>query len=160
MAVPEVFNAADEMALSRLAHLYARACDRNEPHLLADLFTADGVLETPDHRADTADRIRKIPGFLARTFALTRHLVMNQTVSVLGDEAEGETYGSASHVTLAADGGAESWVWSIRYQDRFRRCADGWRFSRRELIVDWTERRRIEPGADLAAMAAARGRRP
>jgi hypothetical protein len=37
--------------------------------------------------------------------------------------------------------------WAIRYQDEWQRDGDDWRFTRRELIVDWEELRPLKPVA-------------
>ncbi len=72
-------------------------------------------------------------------YRATFHAVHNQTLELAGDEASGETYCVANHL-LEREGAPRKRDWGIRYQDRYRRCTDGaWRFTRRELIVDWEQ---------------------
>jgi ketosteroid isomerase-like protein len=72
-------------------------------------------------------------------YRATFHAVHNQTLELAGDEAAGETYCVANHL-LERDGRPVKLDWGIRYQDGYRRGADGaWRFARRELIVDWEQ---------------------
>ena len=72
-------------------------------------------------------------------YRATFHAVHNQTLDIAGDEATGETYCVANHL-LEREGQPRKLDWGIRYQDRYRRGADGaWRLARRELIVDWEQ---------------------
>ena len=137
--------AETEAELRRLANLYARAMDRNEPALLDDILTDDIVLEGPGFRIDGLAASRNNPALLKQMYLMTQHVVHNQTVDVSGDEAAGETYCTASHVLRPASEGEghAALVWAIRYQDRFRRVDGSWRFSGRTLIVDWSETRPV-----------------
>ena len=75
----------------------------------------------------------------ALRYRATFHAVHNQTLEIAGDEAAGETYCVANHL-FERDGRPVKLDWGIRYQDRYRRGADGtWRIARRELIVDWEQ---------------------
>jgi uncharacterized protein (TIGR02246 family) len=131
----------DEAAIRRLAALYARAMDRNEPQLLAEIFTADAVLEGPGFAMRGHGEICAIPGMLQQMYSRTLHQIHNQTVSIAGDRAEAETYCTANHLTAAADGAASNLVWAMRYHDRLRRENGHWRFQRRSAVIDWTETR-------------------
>ena len=133
--------AGDEAAIRRLAALYARAMDRNEPQLLADIFTADAVIEGPGFVMQGHEQIRAIPGMLGQMYSRTLHQIHNQTVTISGDSAEAETYCSANHLTALANGAASVLVWAMRYQDRLRRENGHWRFERRAVLIDWTETR-------------------
>ena len=73
-------------------------------------------------------------------FRATAHRVSNQLVAINGDEASGETCCVAEHLLKDADA---ILVWSIRYQDRWRREDGAWRFHHRSLIVDWQETRPV-----------------
>lgn len=134
----------DEWAMRKLAVLYARAADRNDPEGFAALFTEDGVIEGTGYLITGRAEIAKNPGMLRRMFHSTFHTVLNQTVEIDGDAAEGETYCVASHVNHPADGKYSKLDWAIRYQDRFRRVDGRWLFSYRKLIVDWTETAPVE----------------
>lgn len=134
---------ADTLALRETAEIYARGADRRSKQ---------------DWRAVLADDVEIIgPGFvisgceanlgsldmLGQMFRATRHLIHNQTVEINGDQARGETLGTAEHV-IASDDGETLLCWAIRYQDQWRREDDTWRFTRRHLIVDWEELRPLK----------------
>ncbi len=129
----------DEWAIRKLAMAYARAADRNDPEGFAVLFTEDGVIEGTGYVIRGHAELAKNPGMLRQMFASTFHTVLNQTVTVDGDTAEGETYCLASHVNHPVGGKYSKLDWAIRYQDRFRRVDGKWLFAHRRLIVDWTE---------------------
>jgi hypothetical protein len=151
----------DERSLRCLVESYARAVDRLEPDLLMSLFTPDGVIEAEfqfsDARAPTLvkpvtpggiriaghDQIRAIPAMMVQRFKGTLHCVLNQTTTIDGDAAQGETYTLAYHVYDADDGQTMTFDMAIRYQDRYVRSADGWKFTNRRLVVDWTRHTKV-----------------
>ena len=71
-------------------------------------------------------------------------------VDLDGDRASGETVCTAEHRMAGQDGGGVLLCWAIRYQDQWRREAGIWRFTRRDLIVDWEE---LRPVRDAGAVA-------
>jgi hypothetical protein len=127
---------ADRLALRELADRYARIPDDRDYGLVDRVFSANAVLIGPDFRVEGRDRIRDAMRSIER-YVATQHCMHQQTVAISGDEAEGEVYCVAYHVL--PEGGRLDW--GIRYRDRYRREADGWRVARRELELVWTERR-------------------
>ncbi|MDD3800381.1 MAG: nuclear transport factor 2 family protein [Novosphingobium sp.] len=136
-----------ERAYHRLACLYARAMDANEPDLLDRVMTAEGVIDSLGHLIEGREAVRACPAMLRDMYLMTQHQVHNQTLALTSDnEAEGETYCTASHIQPPAGEGHShtAYVWAIRYQDSLRRGEDGqWRIARRKLLLDWTETRPI-----------------
>lgn len=139
---------ADRLALRDLVEAYARCADRCDGPGLAALFEADGELRVRQPRETAPSRVLRgraeiadAIGRLAR-YDATFHLVANHYLTIAGDEATGEVYCLAHHVTA---GGADvrDHVMVIRYADRYRRAPDGWRFAERELHVAWTEDRPV-----------------
>jgi uncharacterized protein (TIGR02246 family) len=130
---------ADEQAIFRLAHLYARAVDRRDAETLAALFIEDGVIDRSGNAWRGRAALRGIPARLDGLYASTLHTVRNQTATVDGDTAEGETYSIACHLRRPENGKQVRIDWGIRYQDRFARENGAWLFAKRELIVDWVE---------------------
>ena len=135
--------ADDEDAIRALALAYAHHADRRQPELLAALFEPEGRLRmvwrsgsTPPAESRGHRQIAKVVGQL-RQFATTFHFVGNHTVAVAGDEATGEVYCEAHHVT--AEG--RDHVMFIRYLDRYRRDGGVWRFAERDTFVEWMEER-------------------
>ncbi|WP_235536226.1 nuclear transport factor 2 family protein [Sphingomonas sp. Root50] len=137
----EVRRLLDERAIRRAATLYAIGADRRDPAIWTDIMAEDMVLITPRGRIDGRDRVLAALPKLAAAFTATQHHVTNQLHMIDGDGATGETYCVADHMTQAADGSRSILRWAIRYQDELRRTGDRWRFTRRELILDWEERR-------------------
>jgi uncharacterized protein (TIGR02246 family) len=131
--------AADEAAIRRLAALYARAVDRNEPDTLRGLFTADAVLEGPGFTMRGHAELAAIPGMLHGMYHRTLHQVHQQTVQVDGDHAWAETYCTANHLSDRGGGVGENLSWAMRYHDEFIRHDGRWLFSRRQVLIDWTE---------------------
>ena len=133
-----------EWAMRRLAMAYAMAADRNDPEGFAAVFTEDGVIEGTGDLIRGHAELAGNPGMLRQMFHSTFHTVLNQTVEIDGDTAEGETYCLASHISHPVEGKHTKLDWAIRYQDKFRRVDGNWLFSYRKLVVDWTETGAVE----------------
>ena len=127
----------DRQALRDLVYLYSRIPDDRDYSLVDRVFTADATLAGPGFEYHGADHIREAMQGIER-FSAPLHSVHNQLVVIDGDQATGETYCVANHL-LEKEGRPYKLDWGIRYQDRFRRDADGWRIARRELRVVWEQ---------------------
>jgi hypothetical protein len=140
MKEAELARLIDEGALRRSAELYAQGADRRDKALWASIVTADCVIEAPGIRLVGREQIVAALDIMARLYAATQHRVHNQVVSIEGDNASGETYSVAEHLSVA-EGRRTLLTWAIRYQDRWRREQGQWRFASRKLLLDWTETR-------------------
>lgn len=138
---------ADEAALRRLAYLYAQAFDGNDGELLAAIFTPDGRIEAPNGRFEGEAALRGAPAIVAGRYLRTFHAVLNQLCEVAGDRAAAVTYGIARHLLPAPGGGFFCREMTLRYVDDCVRTADGWRFARRQLRLDWQHDYAVDPGA-------------
>lgn len=125
----------DRAALRELAERYARAVDRRDYALAETLFCEDAELIGPGFQLVGRDRIVRSMRRI-ESYTCTQHFVHNQLVTLEGEHASAETYGLAVHL-YERDGEPRKLDWGIRYQDRFARTEQGWRFARRELVVDW-----------------------
>jgi len=140
MKEAELARLIDEGALRRSAELYAQGADRRDKALWAAIVTADCVIEAPGIRLVGREQIVAALDIMGRLYAATQHRVHNQVVSIEGDNASGETYSVAEHLSVA-EGRRTLLTWAIRYQDRWRREQGQWRFASRKLLLDWTETR-------------------
>ena len=77
-------------------------------------------------------------------YDVTTHFNGQSTIVLDGDEASGETYCLAHHLTMA-NGKRTLMVASIRYLDKFSKQNSRWFFAERLLMVDWTETRESNP---------------
>ena len=130
---------ADEWALYKLAMLYARAMDQNVPEIIDRIFTEDAIIEAPTFSVRGRAEIRAMPPALRQKYRSTTHAVHNQTVTISGDTAEGETDCLAHLITSAPRGGEVVAMEEVRYLDRWVRQAGGWRFASRRLVVEFSE---------------------
>ena len=136
-------QSADEEAIKRLALLYARAMDRNEPDIIEAIFTEDAVIDRAGQLREGRARLKEIPPWLKGRYLGTMHKIQNQLITVTGDTAEGETYCTAEHLERDRGGGTTLYSMSIRYQDRMVKQHGQWRFQRRQLIIEWTDVRQV-----------------
>ena len=133
----------DEWAIRKLAYLYARAMDRNEPQTIDAIFTEEAVLQRPTRAWTGRAEIRQVPGWLHERCVNLTHHVHNQLAEVTGDAATAETYGLSHLVQRGPSGNLYVFEQGIRYQDTLVRSPDGWRFASRVLVYDWTETRTV-----------------
>ncbi len=140
----------DRLALRRLVDDYARAADHVDGAAAGDCFAPDGVLRTFYRGQVEPVRIRTGPDDISAAFAglsryeVTLHVVANHYVELDGNTATGETYCLAHHIHDAEDGsGKLDFVMAIRYLDRYRRIADGWRIAQRDMHLEFTEDRPV-----------------
>lgn len=146
---PSDLGPTDRISIAELFSLYAFHFDRNEPDLVAALFTDDAVVDYgPEFPAiqggaSIADRLR--PG-LDGIFEATSHHVSNVMIEGASpDRAEAIAYVYAWH--RYRDGSPDGHLWG-QYHAIVLRCADGWRFDAFRLeIVAVTDfhRERMHP---------------
>lgn len=134
---------SDESALRRTAEIYARGADQRSKEAWSQVLADDVEISGPGFVLTSLESNLTSIDYLQQAFVATRHLVHDQQVVVEGDLAHGETICTAEHRISHADGGDRLMVWAIRYQDRWRREAAGWKFTHRALIVDWEEIRPV-----------------
>lgn len=119
----------DRQALSDLVATYGRVVDDRDVEALRALYTEDAVFESTVGPVSGRDEV--VDHYLERMrmFAASFHIPHSQTVEFLSkDEATGVV---TAHAELAMPDGA-FWV-ALRYHDRYRRTADGWRFHERRV---------------------------
>jgi len=134
---------AERRELHDLVERYAQAVDRADGAAVAALFAEDGVLALwtnagsdeqtgemvgPEQIATVGDSLRR--------YVATHHTISSHTSVVDGMHANGETLCTAHHVEDLGGKRADR-VLYLRYTDTFARTTEGWRFSRRELRVQW-----------------------
>lgn len=134
-------------ALRTLAEQYARAVDTRDAELLLNVFAPDARLrvynpagvEPPRSDRRGHDQLARITKSIAR-YAKTFHLVGNASYDLAGDDATGEVYCIAHHLSTDGDTATDD-VMYIRYHDTYHRNGGEWRITDRRVDVDWTESR-------------------
>jgi hypothetical protein len=145
---------ADKMELYELVVAYCRAVDRRDVALMRSLYHADAIDDHGSLFYGTGEEfIAFLPGPLTE-FALTTHHITNTLFQVSGDEAEGESYFIAGHITLEAV--PRNLIVSGRYLDKFQRRDGMWRFSHRTAVADWANL----PGEEIVKLLPPRLDRP
>lgn len=118
---------------------YCRAVDRRDFEALKALYHEDA---TDDHGGmfcgSAADYIAWLPDMVSQMQVLS-HQVLNHYIVVDGDEAEGEVYVQAYHLTKDEAGDDVEMIIGGRYLDRYSRRNGEWRFSARKIVMDWNQ---------------------
>lgn len=129
----------DREEIRALVSRYAHAVDRRAWDDVAACFTDDATADYGYFAGPIDDVLTGIRSGVDG-FETTMHFVGNHLADVRGDRATAETYALCLH--RATRGGAVREVTvALRYLDRFVRTAAGWRIARRDVVVDFDERR-------------------
>jgi hypothetical protein len=143
---------ADRLAIRELVDAYAYCADRRDAAGQMALFTENTeflvfmVSSNPTPTQRLRGRAALAPVFdELNTYQATMHFNGQSTTVLDGERASGVTYCLAHHVKL--EGSARSlMIAAIRYLDDFVKLDGIWFFSRRKLMVDWTETRALDAG--------------
>jgi hypothetical protein len=142
-------EAADRLAIRELLDAYAHCADHRDADGQKALFTEDtrfavfmdGENTSPTYVLHGRESLTPIFDDLNR-YEVTTHFNGQNTVTVAGDRGAGELYTLAHHV-FTEDGVRQIMIASLRYYDTYTRVEGDWFFAQRELILDWSETRRL-----------------
>jgi SnoaL-like domain len=142
-------EAADRLAIRELVDAYAYCADTRDADGQKALFTTDTHFvvymegEGSDPTDDLHGRESLSPVFEnLNTYEVTMHFNGQSTVTIDGDCAAGESYTIAQHI-YTEDGDRKIMIASLRYLDTFAKIDRSWYFAERNLILDWSETRRL-----------------
>jgi hypothetical protein len=146
--VVSLAEAADRRAIRELIEAYAHCADRREASGQMSLFTEnthfvvymDAKDPKPSMKLHSREALAPVFADLNK-YDATTHFVGQSTIFTLtAEQATGETYCLAHHVTL--DGETRRlMIASLRYLDTFVKLHGAWLFAERLLYVDWQEER-------------------
>jgi ketosteroid isomerase-like protein len=129
---------ADRVEIEALRGEFADAVMTGDYDRLASLFTRDGAVRIPHINAEAVSReeirasIERLQGLLD-CFVQTTH---PGVIRLDGDTASGRAY--LCELGRFRDGGSE--LNYGMYHDRYRRTADGWKFTERVYEVRYLDR--------------------
>jgi ketosteroid isomerase-like protein len=143
----------DRWEIRQLVERYAQAADQSDGAAVAALFAEDGELsiwlvpnaDRPTRRRQGHVAIAKAIDGLA-SYRATHHTIASSVVSIAGDSAAGETRCVAHHIEAetAADGTVVDRVLYLCYVETFARIEARWRFTAREVHVQWASVQPVE----------------
>jgi hypothetical protein len=143
-------EAADRLAIRELVEAYAHCADRRDAKGQMALFTSDTHfvvfmnVKDPKPSMELHSREALAPVFAdLNKYAATTHFVGQSTIFTLtADQATGEAYTLAHHVTIDGEK-RRLMLASLRYDDTFVKIDGAWLFAERKLYVDWMEERAL-----------------
>jgi ketosteroid isomerase-like protein len=143
-------EAADRLAIRELVEAYAHCADRRDAKGQMALFTEDTHFvvfmnaKDPKPSMDLHGRDALAPVFAdLNKYDATTHFVGQSTIFTLtADQATGEAYCLAHHVTVSGEN-RRLMVASLRYYDTFVKTDGTWLFAERQLYVDWVDERAL-----------------
>lgn len=141
-------EAGDRLAIRELVDAYAYCADRRDAEGQMALFTTDTHFvvymdakdPTPSQELYSRQALAPVFADLNRYHA-TMHFIGQSTISSLaGNQATGQSYCLAHHLTINGDR-RRLMIAALRYYDAFSKVEGAWLFSERRLYVDWLEER-------------------
>jgi hypothetical protein len=130
------------LAARQLIEQYAAAADRADGAGLAALFTETGELEVwMDPTRNEPTGLRRGHGEITEavngiaSYLATHHTIASSIVTIDGERAEGQTRCVGHHIEGPPD--IRDRVLYLRYDEQFARVDGQWRFTRREVHVQW-----------------------
>jgi len=143
-------EAADRLAILELVEGYAHCADRRDAKGQMALFTEDTHFvvfmnaKDPKPSMDLHARNALAPVFAdLNKYDATTHFVGQSTIfTLIADQATGEAYCLAHHVTVNGEK-RRLMVASLRYYDTFVKTDGTWLFAERQLYVDWVDERAL-----------------
>jgi ketosteroid isomerase-like protein len=143
-------EAADRLAIRELVEAYAYCADRRDAQAQMSLFTPDTHFvvymdaknPTPSQELHSREALAPVFADLNKYHA-TMHFLGQSTISSLTDnQATGQAYCLAHHVTIDGDR-RQLMIAALRYLDSFVKADGAWLFAERLLYVDWIEERAL-----------------
>jgi ketosteroid isomerase-like protein len=126
----------DIEAIRALKMRYCDLCDRGyDADSLMPLFTEEAVWDGGRFgRYEGARRIRRFFEATGGIVRFAKHYVTNSVVEVEGDRASGRWY-LLQAATMPGEAGERA-VWgAARYDERYARTTEGWKFE--SIVLDW-----------------------
>ncbi|MEO9139019.1 MAG: nuclear transport factor 2 family protein [Jatrophihabitans sp.] len=148
---------SDREQIRDLVTRYALLVDSRDYDGVAGLFVPQGVLVGPDPprcldpvRACTGrDEIRREIQRLD-AFTLTFHAVVGQCLEKPSNLSEAPQVSAVvscvAHHVHVSDDQARDLTWHLRYRDTYESDHDEWRFTRREISIDFIDVRPLKLG--------------
>ena len=144
MAMDDIEALRIESACRRLTAAYAHAIDLGHAERVAQLFTEDGVWESPERRLEGASAIAAAFDARAGMDRTSRHVCTTSAFTIDdADHASGITYFTLYRHDGAGDGPAPLDGPAVvgHYEDRFVRSDGDWRFAHRRAVAAFVARR-------------------
>ena len=135
----------DKQDCAELVHRLARAIDRCDADLVAQVFHPDATDDHGGYKGTARDFIPWVMDVLAG-MRRTQHMIGNILIELDGDRAYGETYFIAHHSLPKDDGPDTFMVAAGRYLDRFERRDGAWKIAHRGAVYDWST---AAPSSDI-----------
>jgi hypothetical protein len=126
------------LACQALVTRYCHDIDLGRAARVADLFTVDGVWESPEQHLDGQQAIRDVFGRRQASARRSRHVCSTFALTeVTADSARGITYFTLYRTDEPGEGPAKLPGPTMvgHYDDTFRRTDDGWRIAHRLAVA-------------------------
>jgi 3-phenylpropionate/cinnamic acid dioxygenase small subunit len=131
----------DKQQIIEVLYRYATALDTRRRALLDDVFVEDAifVVGVGAGRYEGREAIGDVVTEFLGGLEASQHIVTNPVIELDGDRATSRAYLHAQHYMPDQRTGGNTLEIGGTYHDELVRTEVGWRITRRELRVSWTE---------------------
>ena len=149
-AEPAIQELMDRIAIRDVMIRYARGLDRRDFDLVASCFTDDAYAQYSDNKNTGLENIVSRLRRSVSRFQSSTHFMGDQSIEIIGDTAEVETY-AIDYLLYTVDGTLYQSMGGLRYQDTMVRGDGLWKISHRVMHTDWRRNSPVDssvPGPD------------
>ncbi len=143
----------DRVKIKEAIDSYSHNADRRNAKEQTAVFTQDAIIEVYQGDPEKSKPVQTLHGRAEiekgfreglKPYDVTMHFNGQSVLHIDGDRATGETYCLAHHL-WTEKGHRMLLIMGIRYKDTFERQGENWLFSKRQLIIEWTDKRPSSP---------------
>ena len=139
--VPTAEELAHREAIREVLATHSRGLDRNESGLLKSAYWPEAEVDYGSFKGAAHQFADLVGPALAGAYELTQHLLGQTSIALDRDRAVTETYVYARHLLQGAE---EELAFAGRYLDQLELRKGRWKIMRRQVVMDWSLRHRVQ----------------
>lgn len=130
---------ADHQAITSLCQIYALGIDMRDCDLCLSVFDPDGHGKGSVGSFPLHEYITKSWQSATDIFERTQHCIVNQYVTLSGNDAKMWSYCIGYHTCPVKKGSGDMLAVGVQYRDDCRRTKNGWIICQRETVLQWRQ---------------------
>ncbi|WP_010125933.1 nuclear transport factor 2 family protein [Sphingomonas sp. KC8] len=132
-------DVADRLEINELLARYCHALDQKDWPAFHAVFTDDATLDFTAFGGPkgTAGELEAFLAPVLDSLIASQHMVSTVIVDIDGDQAKARSAAIVPMTALAADGGEQTSLSGLWYEDQLVRTSAGWRIRYRRQVRGW-----------------------
>ena len=138
--VSTVEELGDRLAIQEVLHSHSRGLDRGDVACICACYWPDAEVDYGAFKGPAHTFAAAVVPALTDAYELTHHAVTNTIIHFFMHQARVESYVSASHLLRGA---RREMIYTGRYLDTLVRHGSQWKLQHRQVVMDWSRRRKV-----------------